>query len=91
METAWPLLMFLAGLIGTVMLILICGVQSREMERAEAAEAVPVPVPERSFIATLSAAFEVPPAMDEVVIRNVERHLRRQVEGAGRFVDCQSI
>lgn len=91
MDSAWPLLMFVAGLMGSGLLILICGVQTREEERAEDADLGVSPAPERSFFATLSAAFDVPAEVDEAVVESVQQHLRRQAEVATRFVERPSI
>jgi hypothetical protein len=91
MDSAWPLVFFLAGLFGCALLILICGVQSREAERAEAAATVVQIVPTRSFFATLTAAFEPPPHVAAAVIHDVEERLRRQTEAAARYVECPSV
>lgn len=91
METAWPLLLFLAGLFGSALLILVCGLQSRDEERKAAPEAAVALAPERSFFATLSEAFEPPPQVAEAVIRSMEQRLRRQTEAANRFVEYPSV
>ncbi len=90
MDTAWPMLLFLAGLLGCGMLILICGIHSREVERADAAPGAAFAAP-RSFFATLAAAFEPPPAADEALVRAVELRLRRQTDAAARFIERPSI
>jgi len=91
MDSVWPLLMFLAGLMGSGLLILICGIREREQERAEHPELTMPPVPERSFFATLGAAFEIPPELDPALVRGVEEQLRRQTAVASRFVEQPSI
>ncbi len=92
-DSVWPLLLFLVGLFGFAMLILVCGIQSRELERGTADQgSMPLaPVPARSFFATLGAAFEVPQDVDESVLRGVEQYLRGQTEVATRFVARPSI
>lgn len=91
MDSVWPLLMFLAGLMGSGLLILICGIRDREQERAENPELAMPPVRERSFFATLAEAFEIPPEVDPGLLQGVEEHLRRQTAVATRFVDQPSI
>lgn len=92
MDSAWPMLLFLAGLFGFGLLILICGYQSRELERAEKPVLDPaLEVPRRSFFAVISDAFVVPPAVDPALVQGVEQYLREQVELARQFVDQPSM
>ncbi|MBI5851549.1 MAG: hypothetical protein HZB39_11085 [Planctomycetes bacterium] len=92
-DSVWPLLLFLVGLFGFAMLILVCGIQSRELERgaSDTDSTSLAPAPTRSLFATLDAAFEVPRDVDESVIQGVEQYLRGQTEVATRFVARPSI
>jgi anaerobic selenocysteine-containing dehydrogenase len=88
MQSAWPLLIFLAFLFGLALLALICGYASREAERAEEATLARDPLaPRRSFFAVLDEAFQPEPAVDAAVVLGVERHLQSEVLIAQRFVD----
>ena len=93
MDTAWPMLLFLAALMGSGMLILICGIQSHEDEAEDlAGKSTESPLArDRSFFATLESAFASPRARDEDVVHDVEQHMRRQSEVVARFVERPSI
>lgn len=93
METAWPLLLFLAGLMGMGLLIVICGYQGREQERAEAADLARAPeLAGASHFFAVPAVVAVPiPAADESLVRDVEKYLRAQRGVAAHFVERPSI
>lgn len=93
METAWPLLIFLAGLFGSGLLILICGIQSHEAAEEGASERASerAAEPALSFFERIDAAFACPPVPDADVVRDFERHVRKQHEVAARFIQFPSI
>ena len=81
------LLSFLALLFGMMLLILVCGMQTREQERALEVESWPAQAHDAlgqpSFFGPLATAQAQP---DPEVLRSLELHLRTEREAADGFV-----
>ena len=94
METALPLLLFLAFLFGSGLLILISGIHSREQERDEAAR--PLSSEEllgspRFFATPASSGPRAAELRAEGLVARVERYLSEQCSFAEEFVDDPSV
>jgi len=95
METALPMLLFFGFLLGFGVLILVCGYQSREQERAEnknpledlALQGVP-----RFFGVAGQSAIARPVAVvvDESAVRRLEQFLQEEMALAEVFVQAPS-
>ncbi|GAB4157599.1 MAG: hypothetical protein Fur0037_25480 [Planctomycetota bacterium] len=85
------MILFLAGLFGFALVILVCGMQTREQERREMAQEPEVEAPPRSFFATLADAFEPANPVDDEAVRKVEHQLRLLTAQAHRYVESPSI
>ena len=97
LETALPILLFLGFLFGTTLLILICGIQSRELERSEQSEdplaGLDLQTLPRFFGRPGEAAVPKPVAViiDETLVHSVESFLREELALAEVFVEAPSV
>ena len=96
METALPMLLFLAFLFGFAILILVCGYQSRELEAAEAADSLEnlaLQGKPRFFGSAGQIAIANPVAVivDESAIQRLECFLQEEMALAEVFVGAPSV
>jgi len=95
METALPMLLFFAFLFGFGLLIVVCGYQSREQERAEtpSLEDLALQGKPRFFGSADRSAIANPVAVvvDESAIRRLERFLQEEMALAEVFVGEPSV
>lgn len=93
MESALPLLLFLAFLFGSALLILVCGIQYREDERSPVLVARPEALRVRHFLEQLEPAVVASPSsvVDDVLIDRFEQFLRSERQAATRFVSEPSL
>jgi hypothetical protein len=96
MATALPLILFLGFLFGATLLILVCGIQSRDEERAATGEdlaTIELAAVPRYFARPGRAAPEAPVAVvvDESALRSLELFLREEMALAEVFVDDPTL